>query len=75
VYALLLVAQFLDRDRGPDQTGDFSMSPTALFLLLGVGFMVGVFGHIIRSKTVIAIGIGMIFLATVLLPIGLNAVN
>jgi hypothetical protein len=38
---------------------------------MGVGFVVGVLGHIYRSNTAIAAGIGMIFLATILLPLGL----
>ena len=36
------------------------------------GFVIGIFGHIIRSKAAVALGIGMIFLATFLLPLLLN---
>jgi hypothetical protein len=38
--------------------------------LMGLGFVVGVAGHIWRSNTVVATGIGMIFVATILLPLG-----
>ncbi len=38
-------------------------------IMLAVGFLVGTIGHIIKSRTVVAIGIGLIFLATVLLPL------
>jgi len=39
--------------------------------LMGLGFVVGVAGHIYRSNTVVATGIGLIFVATLLLPLGL----
>jgi len=38
-------------------------------IMLAVGFLVGTIGHVIKSRTVVAIGIGLIFLATVLLPL------
>jgi hypothetical protein len=37
--------------------------------LLAIGFVVGVFGHITKSRTVIAVGIALIFLGTVVLPL------
>ena len=39
--------------------------------LMGLGFVVGVGGHIWRSNAAVATGIGMIFVATLLLPLGL----
>jgi hypothetical protein len=48
-----------------------SISPY-LFLMLA-GFVVGSAGHLYKSKTAIAIGIGMIFMATLLLPLALIA--
>jgi hypothetical protein len=45
--------------------------PLPFIALMGVGFVVGVAGHIYRSRTAVAAGIGMIFVATLLLPIGL----
>ena len=71
----LAMSDFLDPGRGPDQTGDFEVDPALLFVLLGVGFVIGVFGHIAQSRLTIAIGVGMIFLATVLLPVALNVAN
>lgn len=35
-------------------------------IMLAVGFLVGTIGHVIKSRTVVAIGIGLIVLATVL---------
>jgi hypothetical protein len=49
----------------------FSPSPTPFLVLMLVGFLVGTAGHVLRSKATIVTGIGMILLATVLLPLGL----
>ena len=51
-------------------TGPFNdLSPRAYIALMGIGFVVGTAGHIVHSKVLIAAGILMIFLATVLLPL------
>ena len=51
-------------------TGPFNdLSPRAYIALMGIGFIVGTAGHIVKSKALIAAGILMIFLATVLLPL------
>lgn len=49
----------------------FDPSPLPFIVLMGVGFLVGVAGHVYRSKATVAAGIGMIFLATLALPLGL----
>jgi hypothetical protein len=41
--------------------------------LMLVGFVVGAAGHLYKSKLVVALGIAMIFLATLLLPLALVA--
>ena len=70
-----LMADFLNPDQGPRQTGDFKVNPGFFFALLGAGFLIGAFGHIIRSRTLIAIGVTLIFAATVFIPIALNATH
>jgi hypothetical protein len=40
--------------------------------LMVVGFMIGVIGHVVGSKPMVAVGILMVFLATLLLPVALN---
>jgi hypothetical protein len=61
--ALVVLALNLD-------TGPFNdLSPRAYIALMGLGFVVGAAGHVVRSKTMVAAGILMIFLATVLLPL------
>jgi hypothetical protein len=53
-----------------DPSPSLGASPTPYILLMVFGFSVGVVGHIVRSRTTVAIGIGMVFLATFLLPLG-----
>jgi hypothetical protein len=40
--------------------------------LMAAGFVLGAYGHLIRSRWVVAIGVIMIFLATLLFPIALQ---
>jgi hypothetical protein len=72
---LLAMSDFLDPGSGPDQTGDFQVSPSFFLALLMVGFVLGVFGHIVKSKTLVALGIGLVFSATVALPVVLALSN
>jgi hypothetical protein len=68
----LVLAQFLDPDRGPEPSGDFRVEPEAFVALLLAGFAIGIIGHIVKAKTLVAAGILMIFLATVGLPVWLQ---
>jgi hypothetical protein len=49
----------------------FDPSPTPFVVLMAVGFLVGGIGHLYESKTMIATGIGLIFLATLGLPLAI----
>jgi hypothetical protein len=40
--------------------------------LMGVGFLVWAYWHLMRSRWVVAIGVIMIFLATVLFPLAIH---
>ena len=53
----------------------FSPSPAPFVALMALGFLVGVAGHVYRSNAVIATGIGLIFIATLLLPPALYATD
>jgi hypothetical protein len=53
-----------------DPSPSFGASPTPYVLLMVFGFTVGVVGHIVKSRTTVAVGIGLVFLATFLLPLG-----
>ena len=48
-----------------------SISPYLILML--AGFVVGTLGHLYKSKVVVATGIIMIFMATLLLPLALIA--
>jgi hypothetical protein len=71
VLAALVVAMsdFLDPGDGPDQTGEFRVSPTFLIILLGLGFLIGTLGHLYKSRTLQAAGVLLILAATIFLPI------
>ena len=64
-----VLAQFLDPEEGPAQGGDFELSPTPFIAMILIGFVVGAVGHLFRSKTLVAIGILLITLATLFLPV------
>ena len=67
---LSLLAEF-DLPERPDISPDskFGTDPKPYLILFGVGFLIAVLGHIFKFKTMIATGIFMVFLATVLLPL------
>ena len=50
---------------------EFSPDPQPYIAIFVIGFMVAVLGHIAQSKTLIATGLLMIFLSTVLLPLAI----
>ncbi|HEV7845736.1 MAG TPA: hypothetical protein VGO83_05745 [Thermoleophilaceae bacterium] len=63
------MADFLTPDDGPGQSGDFRVSPNFFLILLGLGFVIGTIGHIVKSRSLQAAGILLIFAATIFLPI------
>jgi hypothetical protein len=44
-------------------------------ILMVAGFVVGVFGHLYRSRWIVAIGVTMVFLATLLLPLAIHVLE
>ena len=56
----------------PDPSPEFGSSPWPFVILMLVGFVIGIFGHIIKSKPLIATGIGLIFMGTLVLPLIVN---
>jgi hypothetical protein len=56
----------------PDISPDFGTNPTPLIVLMVLGFVVGVAGHLSKTKSLIIVGIGLIFLATFILPLLAN---
>jgi hypothetical protein len=72
---LLAMSDFLDPGSGPDQSGDFEISPSFFIVLLALGFAIGTIGHIIKSRTLVAAGVILVFAATVFIPIALSVSN
>jgi hypothetical protein len=72
---LLAMSDFLDPGSGPDQRGDFEVSPSFFIVLLALGFLIGIIGHIIKSRTLVAAGVILVFAATVFIPIALSVWN
>ena len=58
-----------------DPHPEFGADPKPFVALMLVGFVIGVAGHIVKIKTLVAIGIGLIFLGTFLLPLAANLSN
>jgi hypothetical protein len=48
---------------------DAATDPKRYLILLAVGFVVALLGHMTKTKTLIAAGIALIFLATFILPL------
>ena len=68
---IALLAQLDLGGEGPDLSPDRSLQtdPTPYLILFGAGFVTAAFGHLTRTKFLIALGLLMVFLATVGLPL------
>jgi hypothetical protein len=55
-----------------DPSPEFGANPTAFVVMMVAGFVVGVAGHVTRARSLVALGIGLIFLATFVLPLLVN---
>jgi hypothetical protein len=58
-----------------DPSPDFGANPTPFVVMMVAGFVIGVVGHVVRAKALVALGIGLIFLATFVLPLVTNVVK
>lgn len=69
--ALLAQLAELELPERPDIDPDekFGTDPKPYLILFGVGFLTAVAGHIFKVKLMIAAGIFMVFLSTVILPL------
>jgi hypothetical protein len=70
---LAFIADFVNPDNGPSQTGDFKVSPVFFIVMFAVGFLIGIVGHLAKSRLLVGFGVLLVFLATVLIPIALQA--
>ncbi len=55
-----------------DPSPSFGASPWPFVVMMLAGFLIGVAGHIVRSKPMIALGIGLVFMATFVVPLLVN---
>ena len=55
-----------------DPSPAFGANPVPFVVMMGAGFVIAVAGHIVRARSLVALGIGLIFLATFLLPLLIN---
>jgi hypothetical protein len=69
------MSDFLEPGAGPDQRGDFEISPSFFVVILGLGFLIGTIGHVLKSRTLVAAGVTLVFAATVFIPIALALSN
>jgi hypothetical protein len=49
--------------------------PQPYVSVMAIGFMLGVVGHLVRSRWLVAIGIALVFVSTVLLPLAAGPVD
>ena len=56
----------------PDPSPEFGSSPWPFIGLMLAGFVIGIAGHITKLKVLVALGIGLIFLGTLVLPLLVN---
>lgn len=56
-------------------TPGFSTSPVPFIITFGVGFGIGVLGHLYGSRFLVSVGIAIVFVATLILPFILSLSN
>ena len=69
MLALTILAQFSNRDHALSLERLFSDYRGPLIMLAVGGFIVGVIGHLIQSKTVVVTGIVLVFAALIAFPV------
>jgi hypothetical protein len=56
-------------------TPAFETSPWPFIALFGAGFGIGILGHLYGSRVLVAFGIAIVFVATLILPLALSISN
>lgn len=67
--------RFLPPGFSYDPSPPFGADPRPFVAMMIAGFVIGVFGHIVRAKALVALGIGLIFLATFVFPLVANVLK
>lgn len=58
-----------------DPHPEFGSDPKPFVFLMAFGFIMAVFGHIVKAKVIVGVGIAIVFLATFLLPLATNVIK
>ncbi|HEX2125826.1 MAG TPA: hypothetical protein VHF45_04625 [Thermoleophilaceae bacterium] len=66
---LVAMSDFLDPRRGPEQGGDFTVSPAFFIAVFAAGFLIAALGHLVRSRALVAAGVVLVMAATLLPPV------
>jgi hypothetical protein len=53
----------------PDPAPDFGTDPRPFVAMMLAGFVIGVAGHVVRSRSLVVVGVALVFLGTFLLPL------
>jgi len=61
---LALLAQVSLPSLGQEGPDDLRRLLSMFLVLMGVGFLVAIVGHLVRSRTLVAIGLALVFLGT-----------
>jgi hypothetical protein len=64
VPVLALLAQVDLPSLGGEGSGGVERLLAVFFVLMGVGFLLGILGHVIKSRTLVGIGIALIMVST-----------
>ena len=48
---------------------DVGTDPKPYVAVFAIGFLIGIFGHIVKVKLMVAVGVVLVFTATVVLPL------
>jgi hypothetical protein len=59
----------------PDPSPSWGHDPRTFVAMMVIGFVIGVLGHLFRSRLVVAVGVTLIFLATFLLPLATDVLK
>jgi len=55
-----------------EDSPSFGANPVPFAAMMLAGFLIGIAGHLVRSRSLVVLGIGLIALAAFLLPLAAN---
>ncbi|HEV2771114.1 MAG TPA: hypothetical protein VGV40_13100 [Solirubrobacteraceae bacterium] len=55
-----------------EDTPSFGANPVPFVIMMLAGFLIGTAGHLVRSRSLVVLGIGLIALGAFLLPLAAN---